>query len=226
MDAGATTGLRIPTVNISSDNPQASTQLLDAAAKYGFVFIENDGSILSPEDIAQMFQLSQEFFAAPIEIKEEVSISSNKAGKNHGWLSRGIEKLDPATQKRADVKEYVYSIISECSRSIAYRTNARRGACSPFKFCLRCLCRRRALPIGYPPRLYINLASTPLTINSRALNIGEHQTNTLQQPLPKPLQPYAHIIIDFQNACHAFCRRIFEHFARALDIELDWFSNR
>jgi isopenicillin N synthase-like dioxygenase len=52
-----------------------------------------------------MFELSKEFFHSPLEQKEAVSISSNKAGKNHGWLSQGVEKLDPATQQRPDVKE-------------------------------------------------------------------------------------------------------------------------
>ena len=97
----------IPVIDISAANVQASKQLLDAASRYGFVFVENNVAGIPPKDIDQMFHLSQDFFAAPIEVKEECSISSNKAGKNHGWLSRGVEKLDPATQQRPDVKEYV-----------------------------------------------------------------------------------------------------------------------
>lgn len=97
----------IPVVDIRPCNPNASEQLLDAAAKYGFVFIENKETGIEPKEIDHIFELSQAFFASPIEIKEEVSISSNKAGKNHGWLSRGVEKLDPATQTRPDVKELV-----------------------------------------------------------------------------------------------------------------------
>ena len=95
----------IPIVDIRERNQNASSELLDAAARYGFVFIENDGTSITPNDIAHMFDLSEQFFASPLSEKEEVSISSNKAGKNHGWLSRGIEKLDPAIQQRADVKE-------------------------------------------------------------------------------------------------------------------------
>lgn len=99
----------IPVVDISPSNPDAPEQLLSAASKYGFVFVENSPQTggIPPQDIAKMFELSKEFFAAPVEVKEQVSIASNKAGKNHGWLSQGIEKLDPKTQKRADVKEYV-----------------------------------------------------------------------------------------------------------------------
>ena len=98
----------IPVIDISPSNPNAPEQLLSAASKYGFVFIKNSPETgIPPQDIAKMFQLSKEFFAAPVEVKQQVSIGSNKAGKNHGWLSQGIEKLDPKTQKRADVKEYV-----------------------------------------------------------------------------------------------------------------------
>ena len=98
--------MEIPVIDISPSNREAPSQLLDAAATCGFVFIENSKDIgVPPPDISRMFQLSKTFFASPIEVKQEVSISSNKAGKNHGWLSRGIEMLDPATQKRPDVKE-------------------------------------------------------------------------------------------------------------------------
>jgi isopenicillin N synthase-like dioxygenase len=99
----------IPVIDISPSNSNAPEELLSAASKYGFVFIKNgtETSGIPPQDIAKMFELSKEFFAAPVEVKQEVSIASNKAGKNQGWLSQGIEKLDPKTQKRADVKEYV-----------------------------------------------------------------------------------------------------------------------
>lgn len=98
----------IPIIDIGPQNANAPQELLSAASRYGFVYIENNAEAgISPESIHEMFELSQRFFAAPIEEKEAVSIASNKAGKNHGWLSRGVEKLDPATQKRPDVKEYV-----------------------------------------------------------------------------------------------------------------------
>jgi isopenicillin N synthase-like dioxygenase len=97
---------KIPIIDVSASNPLAPEQLLSAASTHGFVFIENNAVAgIPPQQIAEMFELSETFFAAPTEVKEEVSIGSNKAGKNHGWLSQGIEKLDPKTQKRADVKE-------------------------------------------------------------------------------------------------------------------------
>lgn len=98
--------MEIPVIDISPSNDNAPPQLLDAAATYGFVFIENsDGVGIPPDDISRMFDLSRKFFASSTKTKETIRISSNKAGKNYGWLSRGVEKLDPATQKRADVKE-------------------------------------------------------------------------------------------------------------------------
>ncbi|KYG42247.1 hypothetical protein M433DRAFT_146962 [Acidomyces richmondensis BFW] len=97
--------IKIPNIDLRPSNPDAPSQLLDAASKFGFVYIENEGTGIQPEDIEEMFQLSKNFFASPEHVKQEVSISSNKAGKNHGWLSREVEKLDPATQKRPDMKE-------------------------------------------------------------------------------------------------------------------------
>lgn len=107
--------MNIPVVDISSSNPDAPAQLLNAAKDYGFVFVENNGDVIPRDQIAELFQLSEEFFASPVEIKEEVSIGSNQAGKNHGWLKRGVEMLDPATQKQADIKEYLP--IPFCLRS-------------------------------------------------------------------------------------------------------------
>ncbi|KAK5687337.1 hypothetical protein LTS10_001475 [Elasticomyces elasticus] len=90
----------IPVIDIRSSNINAPQQLLEAATRNGFVFVENSG--LDAKDVDHMFDLSKEFFSSSMDIKEEVAISSNKAGANVGWLSRGVEKLDPATQKRPD----------------------------------------------------------------------------------------------------------------------------
>ena len=44
--------------------------------------------------------------------------------------------------------------------------------------------------------------------------------------MPQPLQPHNQAIMDFQDSCHAFCQKIFERFAEALDIDRDWFTSR
>ncbi|WPG99778.1 putative oxoglutarate/iron-dependent dioxygenase, non-hem dioxygenase domain-containing protein [Acrodontium crateriforme] len=96
--------ITIPVIDISSQNPSAPTQLLEAVVKYGFVFIENNAVGIPPSRISELFNLSQEFFASPQSQKAAVSITSNKAGANHGWLGPGIEKLSVA-QARPDCKE-------------------------------------------------------------------------------------------------------------------------
>lgn len=100
--------VQIPVIDISSANPHAAEELLSAARQFGFIFVANDNNAgVPPELINEVFDLAQQFFALPIDVKAECSISSNTAGKNHGWLSQGIEKLDPANQTRPDVKECV-----------------------------------------------------------------------------------------------------------------------
>ena len=96
----------IPVIDISPANPQAPQEFLEAATNHGFVYIQNNAAGIPPKDISHMFDLSNKFFLSPLEVKQEAAISSNKAGKNHGWLSQGVEKLDPKTQKRPDFKEY------------------------------------------------------------------------------------------------------------------------
>lgn len=99
----------IPVIDISPANHDAPNQLLDAACRFGFVFVANNQAGISPRPITDMFSLSQNFFALPEDAKQAFSISSNKAGKNHGYLHQGVEKLDPKTQKNPDVKQWVAS---------------------------------------------------------------------------------------------------------------------
>jgi isopenicillin N synthase-like dioxygenase len=86
---------QIPVIDISDSNPEAPQQLLSAASKFGFVFVDH----------AAGFDLSKTFFASSTEQKEAVSIASNKAGSNYGWIKQGVEKLDPRGQVRPDIKE-------------------------------------------------------------------------------------------------------------------------
>jgi hypothetical protein len=49
---------RIPVIDISPSNPHAATQLLDAAANNGFVFIENNAAAaMPPTTVENMFDL-------------------------------------------------------------------------------------------------------------------------------------------------------------------------
>ncbi|KAK4943036.1 hypothetical protein LTR66_003240 [Elasticomyces elasticus] len=103
VDPSAASPVDIPVIDISARD--APNQLLNAAAKFGFVFVENNEAGIDARQISHMFDLSRDLFQSPIEIKEACSINSNKSGKNKGWLSMHTEKLDPVTQKRGDFKE-------------------------------------------------------------------------------------------------------------------------
>ncbi|KAI5250295.1 hypothetical protein E4T43_00357 [Aureobasidium subglaciale] len=93
---------QIPVIDLSSSNPHAATQLLDAAANNGFVFVENnDATGMPPAKIDNMFDLSKDFFQGPIENKQECPTQNNR-----GWVSMQQETLDPGNQKRGDFKEY------------------------------------------------------------------------------------------------------------------------
>lgn len=99
------TNTTIPIVDISDSNADAPKELLAAATSHGFVYVENNAAGVDPETIESVFKLSKDFFSQPLAVKEESAIKSNEAGGNVGWLKQGVEKLDPATQKKADVKE-------------------------------------------------------------------------------------------------------------------------
>lgn len=61
----------IPIIDISPSNVKAPEELLSAASRYGFVYVENNAEAgILPQAIHDMFELSQEFFAAPEEEKE------------------------------------------------------------------------------------------------------------------------------------------------------------
>ncbi len=46
----------IPVIDISAPSPQVARQVLDAATKHGFLFIQNH-DLISPQDIRDMFDL-------------------------------------------------------------------------------------------------------------------------------------------------------------------------
>lgn len=44
--------------------------------------------------------------------------------------------------------------------------------------------------------------------------------------MPDSLRPSIQTVIDFQDACHELCLKLFERFAEALDIDRHWFTAR
>ncbi|CAN9236036.1 unnamed protein product [Alternaria alternata] len=90
----------IPVIDISRPSETVAQQVLDAASTHGFLYIKNDGVTIPPQDIDDMFKVSQGFFAAPKEHKSEFAIHSEKAGGiNRGWVQMQGESLDPQGQK-------------------------------------------------------------------------------------------------------------------------------
>ena len=47
----------IPIINISNPSPEVAQQVLDADSTHGFLFIQNDGSILPIQHVNNMFDL-------------------------------------------------------------------------------------------------------------------------------------------------------------------------
>lgn len=57
---------QIPVIDISPSNPDAATQLLDAAANNGFVFVENNAAAaMPPATVKNMFDLVNIFGFEP-----------------------------------------------------------------------------------------------------------------------------------------------------------------
>lgn len=49
------TAANIPVIDISSSNIHAAKQILEAASTWGFVYVKNDGTDISYDDLRQMF---------------------------------------------------------------------------------------------------------------------------------------------------------------------------
>ncbi|XXG99768.1 hypothetical protein Hte_006109 [Hypoxylon texense] len=94
----------IPIIDISAegaDQVQVARELVDAAVKYGFIYIRNAGRDISTEQIDNAFNLSRTLFASPLEDKQRCKIEKN----NQGWSGMHTETLDPKTQRVGDFKE-------------------------------------------------------------------------------------------------------------------------
>jgi hypothetical protein len=66
----------IPVINISKPSDDVARQVLEAASTHGFLFIQNDGVTIPPEDIEDMFKLVG--LRTPIGIHLRLMISSLK----------------------------------------------------------------------------------------------------------------------------------------------------
>lgn len=86
-------------VDVSEINQKVAAELVDAASTLGFVFIE--GSDFTAEDVDEVFALSKQFFALPVEEKAKIPITP----ENYGYSRLNLEVLDPESQPKGDPKE-------------------------------------------------------------------------------------------------------------------------
>ncbi|XP_020913405.1 2-oxoglutarate-dependent dioxygenase htyE [Exaiptasia diaphana] len=76
-----------------------ASQICKAFSSIGFVYLKNHG--ISDDEIAKVRQVSDTFFALPVEEKAKCARDSH--GTNHGWVALERESLNP--DRPADLKE-------------------------------------------------------------------------------------------------------------------------
>ncbi|RJE20893.1 Oxidoreductase, 2OG-FeII oxygenase family [Aspergillus sclerotialis] len=102
VSAPTTTPITLPILNISDpDDAAVGKAMLDAAAKFGFLYVDSQGSGFGVDDVEGAFGLSKKFFASPAAEKDACAIQSN----NRGWSGMHTETLDPEHQRTGDFKE-------------------------------------------------------------------------------------------------------------------------
>lgn len=95
--------LDIPLIDISSNNDHAAGKaMLDAAVKFGFLYVDSRSSCFTQSDVQGAFDISKEFFHLP---RDEKSLYK-RGSDNKGWVGMMVETLDPEHHERGDFKEY------------------------------------------------------------------------------------------------------------------------
>ena len=93
----------LPVIDISSPDHATATQLVDAASRHGFLYIDTRGTGLTPSVVSRQFALSRKFFSRPDSEKNEVLITAES--ENQGWTGWQGEILDPKNSRQGDFKE-------------------------------------------------------------------------------------------------------------------------
>lgn len=93
--------IRLPVIDISEFTAETGKKLLDAATRYGFLYIDTNGTGFTESMVDREFELSREFFALPEAQKKQWPINET----NRGWTGLHGEILDPKTQQKGDFKE-------------------------------------------------------------------------------------------------------------------------
>lgn len=95
----------IPIIDISSllsndDVQTVANKIYQAATNTGFFYIKGHG--ISDKLIDQAFNVSEDFFALPIDAKETISVNTSQ----RGWMATGMSKLQGA--QTHDLKEVFF----------------------------------------------------------------------------------------------------------------------
>lgn len=197
----------IPVIDL--DGKYAATDLLAAAATYGFIYVKHNGNLaVTPKDVdgifdtvrpstfrrgryvAYGFDQSKEFFAAPELVKAQCPITMASSGKNRGWMPIRGETLDPAHQK----------VSHRGHHGFAGRL-------------LTGLPERRLQGVRKLAHLKQILLS-----RSRSFIFGVPLEGKAQQPLPDTLRPREEQLVHFFEGCHSLCNRIMDLLAEALKV--------
>ena len=93
--------IRLPVIDISNFSEQVGKQVLEAATKYGFLYINTNGTGFTENLVTREFEFSRQFFALPVAEKETCRINQT----NRGWTGMHGEILDPKAQRKGDFKE-------------------------------------------------------------------------------------------------------------------------
>jgi isopenicillin N synthase-like dioxygenase len=77
----------LPVIDISKPTLEIGKQMLAAATKYGFLYIDTNGTGFTEEILDREFVIGQKFFSQPDSVKAESAIDET----NSGWTGMHTE---------------------------------------------------------------------------------------------------------------------------------------
>ena len=101
MAAQAGEVVHLPVINISKPTLAVGKEMISAAAKYGFLYVDTNGTGFTQEIVDREFLIGQKFFSLADSEKAESTIDNT----NKGWTGMHTEILDPKNQRKGDFKE-------------------------------------------------------------------------------------------------------------------------
>ena len=93
--------VHLPVIDISDPTLAVGKEMIAAAAKYGFLYIDTNGTGFTEEIVDKEFAIGQKFFSLSDSEKAESTINET----NRGWTGMHTEILDPKNQRKGDFKE-------------------------------------------------------------------------------------------------------------------------